>query len=147
MTLGVWNRTRSLSLDTEAATFRDPRGFIQGKGNRPPFTRLIPLQETIAEVLGNSVNTKRVQREYHRIIQQLGSELQVLLFVDADTLAEVAGGDIAHGVLASRSGQVVVDPGYDGQYGKVSLPSAGQRAVAAPVSGPTCPSSFGSGTP
>ena len=126
MTLGVWNRTRSLSLDTEAATFRDPRGFIQGKGNRPPFTRLIPLQETIAEVLGNSVNTKRVQREYHRIVRELGNELQVLLFADTDTLARAAGADIARGVLAARLGQVVVDPGYDGQYGKVSLPPAGQ---------------------
>ena len=122
LTLGVWHRTRSLSRRKAAETTQDSRGFTCSGDGRPPFIRLIPLQEIIAEVLGQGVNTKRVQGEYHRIVQELGSELQALLLAGAADLVRVAGERVAQGILQSRAGQVTVQPGFDGQFGKVSIP-------------------------
>ena len=124
MTLGVWHRTRSLSLHEEAETFSDDEGFIRSGDGRPPFVRLIPLQEILAEVFHQGVNTKRVQGEYHRIVRELGSELNALLLTETADLVEVAGETVARGVMQSRLGQVRVEPGYDGQFGRISLPPA-----------------------
>jgi uncharacterized protein (TIGR00375 family) len=123
LTLGVWHRTKTLSGKVESAVARDSDGFIRSRDGRPPFVRLIPLQEIISEVRGNTVGSQRVQREYHRIVGDLGSELRALLLADAQALVDCAGEDIARGVIQSRMGEVVVEPGYDGVFGKVTLPT------------------------
>ena len=130
MTLGVWYRTLSLSQLEEAETFTDSRGFICSGEGRPAFVRLIPLQEIIAEVFSQGVNTKRVQGEYHRIVRELGSELQVLSKAGPDDLVEVAGERVAQGILRCRAGEVTVQPGFDGQFGRISL-SQGQATEEA----------------
>ena len=122
LTLGVLHRVTRLS---GSPLLHDPEpdeaGFISIDGDYPPFARLIPLQEIIAGVLGIGVNTRAVSRQYTLITDSLGSELNALLWADDDDLLAAAGEPIAQAILKSRRGQVSISPGYDGQYGSVSL--------------------------
>ncbi len=121
LTLGVLHRTRSLSTTT-ADDSRGPDGFIHSHDGRPPFTRLVPLQEIIAQVRGLGLATKGVTNAYFDVVNQLGSELQALLHASADDLTVAAGEPLARAVLQARRGEVEVSPGYDGVFGTVSLP-------------------------
>jgi uncharacterized protein (TIGR00375 family) len=123
MTLGVLHRTALLGGDTVEHT-PDSGGFIHSSQGRPPYIRLIPLQEIIAEVFEQSPNTRRVQAEYRRLVQELGNELRVLISAEQSELESVAGERLAQAILMNRMGKVHVEPGYDGVFGKISLPIA-----------------------
>ena len=70
---------------------------------------------------GRGPATKGVRAIYDSLIAQLGSELQVLQHATLDAIESVAGDRVAEGVVRARTGQVTIDPGYDGVYGTVSL--------------------------
>jgi len=131
LTLGVLHRTLRLAGAGElSAGIRQYDGFITSPEGRPPFARLIPLAEVIAAVLGQGVNTKGVQDKYRQVIAELGSELAILLYADNADLTAAAGPELAAAVLQARAGNLYVEPGYDGVYGKVSLPAAGPAQAA-----------------
>jgi uncharacterized protein (TIGR00375 family) len=121
LTLGVLHQTKLLGRSDEG-TITNEDGFVRSPQGRPPFMRLIPLQEIIAEVFGQSPNTKRVQEEYQRIVSEMGSELQVLAESKSAELEPVTGEQLAEAILMARAGKVSVEPGYDGVFGKISLP-------------------------
>ncbi|MDA1219364.1 MAG: endonuclease Q family protein [Chloroflexi bacterium] len=120
LTLGVLNRTGSLS-NGKVAGIRGGDGFIQSPDGRPPFIKLVPLQEIIAEVMGQGPSTKKVQIIYLQMIEAVGSELQILINATEDDLARVSGERIAQAILQVRAGDIQVEPGYDGVFGKVSI--------------------------
>ncbi|MCH8898516.1 MAG: hypothetical protein IIC33_09530 [Chloroflexi bacterium] len=91
-----------------------------GQG-RPPFIRLVPLGELIADALGRGQATKGVVTEYNRLTQELGSELEILMSAGRDALEKVAGEKLAQSILKARAGDVEVEPGFDGVYGKVHV--------------------------
>ncbi len=122
LTLGVLHRVTELAGNaTEADLLPDADGLVRMGAHLPPFARLIPLQEIIAAVRGVGVNTRTVKREYTMITDQMGSELNALLWATPDDLVAVAGEPVARAILQSRLGKVRIAPGYDGQYGSVSL--------------------------
>jgi PHP family Zn ribbon phosphoesterase len=47
--------------------------------------------------------------------------MRVLTEAAAPDIAAVAGELVAEGVLRARRGEVVVSPGYDGEYGAINL--------------------------
>lgn len=127
LTLGVLHRTLRLAATGRlSAGIRQPDGFIASPEGRPPFARLIPLPEIIAAALRQGVNTKGVQNKYRQVIAELGSELAALLYAGPADLTAAAGPELAAAVLQARVGNIYVEPGYDGVYGKVSLPPAGK---------------------
>ena len=122
MTLGVLYRVSSLAaLPVDEGPSPDASGFIHSNTERPPFARLIPLQEIIAAVHGVGVNTRTVTREYTKITDAIGNELDALLHASSDDLTAVTGEPVASAILRSRIGQVQIEPGFDGQYGSISL--------------------------
>ena len=120
LTLGVLHRISGYSGGGWTGR-RDPDGFVRSKQGRAPFIPLLPLAEIIAETWGRGQATKGVQREYRRITGELGSEIQALIWTKADDLITVAGEKLAEAVLRARAGDVQVDPGYDGLYGKIRI--------------------------
>lgn len=121
MTLGVLHRMQRMSGGAAPET-GGADGFVRHREQRrPPFIRLIPLVEIIAEVLGVGPSSKRVRAEYLRLTEELGSEMEVLMAAEVDVLSGVAGEPLAQAVLQARTGKVAIEPGYDGEYGKVSL--------------------------
>lgn len=124
LTLGVLHRVNEVSgRATNDEREPDADGFIRGDDGGAPYARLIPLREIIAAVKGVGVNTRTVAREYSAIADTVGSELDALLWASAGDLEAVTEQSLAQAILQARTGNVHVTPGFDGQYGSVSLPS------------------------
>ena len=132
LTLGVLHRARSLAgqkgvpggpaqICTNEEVVPDSEGFVRSPEGRPPFIRLLPLQEIIAALWGRGPSTKGVRNEYMRLVGRLGSELELLVWAGERYLAVVAGEELAQAILQVRHGHIQVQPGYDGVYGRVSL--------------------------
>ncbi len=120
LTIGVLNRVNSLA-DREDG-FR-PEGAI-------PFKSLVPLKEIIAEVVGTLPGAKRVEKEYKNLIKEFGNEFEILLNTSYQDLRTVALPEIAEGIVRVRKGEVRVEPGYDGVFGKIKIFSdGGQKAL------------------
>ena len=112
LTIGVTNRVHSLA---------DRKLGFKPK-NAIPFVKLVELDKIIAESLGvKSRSSKKVQEEYKNMINKLGSELQILLNLGREEIAKVSKEKIAEGIEKMRSGDIIIEPGFDGQYGKIKI--------------------------
>ena len=124
MTLGVMQRTERLAR-RDASMHKDADGFIRsggrGESGRPPFRSLVGLQQIVAESMGRGVNTKGVQTQYMRLVDELGSELHILTDADVSDIERVGGERVAEGVERVRAGNIVIEPGYDGVFGTVKV--------------------------
>lgn len=120
LTLGVLQRVEELA---QRQTDIDGNGGASARGNggRPPFKSLVGLQQIVAESVGRGVNTKGVQTQYQRLVSELGSELYILTDAAIADIAAVGGERIAEGVERVRKGDIAIEPGYDGVFGKVSV--------------------------
>ena len=141
LTLGVLHRVRYISQQEEdpsaPAQFEpewqgvpDSEEFVRSPEGRPPFVRLVPLQEIIAALWDRGPATKAVQMEYMRLVAELGSELELLARAEERDLAAVAGEELAMAILQVRRGHIRVEPGYDGVYGRVSLAAPSSSATS-----------------
>jgi len=119
LTIGVLNRVEELA---------DRKKGFKPK-NAIPFKSLIPLEEIIAEALGQAVGTKQVLREYQSLIKKFGSEFEVLLSVSPENLKAATLPEIAEAIIRVREGKVEVDPGYDGVFGKIRIFSKGEQKI------------------
>jgi len=88
---------------------------------RPPYVMMVPLQEILGEVYGVGVGSVRVQSEYERLIGQLKGEFQVLLATSIEKLVGLGGDKLAAAIDRVRRQEISIDPGYDGEYGKVKI--------------------------
>ena len=111
VTVGVMNRVDKLADRDDSFEPKDPI----------PFKNLIPLQEIIAEAKGKGVNTKGVQAEYQKAVQQFGSEFKILLDMPEAELRKGLAPEIAEGIIRVRQGRVNIAPGFDGEFGKIKL--------------------------
>jgi len=92
-----------------------------------PFYNLIPLPEVIANASGVGPNTKRVQEVYMNILSKLGNELHVLMDAPLKSIEKIAGDLVAEGIKRMRKGDVQIEAGYDGEFGKINLFSEKDR--------------------
>ncbi len=121
VTIGVMAR-----IDDLAASDR-PAGFKPSKP-RPPFKNLIPLDQIIADALGLSgVASKKVGEEYNNLINKIGNEFKILLEAPRSDLEAATLSEIAEGIMRVREGKVEIEPGYDGEYGKIKIFAEGER--------------------
>ncbi len=111
LTIGVLNRVEELA--------DRPEGFVPK--NAIPFKSLIPLQEVIAEALHMGVAAKQCRAEYEKLIAAFGNEFAVLLAAEPRELQAATLPEIAQAILQVREGKVSIEPGYDGEYGKISI--------------------------
>jgi superfamily I DNA/RNA helicase len=100
-------------------------GFIPKKA--PPFHSLIPLTEILADYFGCGVNSKKVKQAYFNLIQKLGPEWQILMLTPIEELKHCTGPSLAEGIERVRTGKVTIKPGFDGEYGTVSVFSPEDR--------------------
>lgn len=120
MTLGVMQRADELSTRA-VKTWTDADGFTRADNNRPPYKSMVSLQEIIAESLGRGVNTKGVQATYFNLTSHFGNELAVLMDAPTADIANASSERIAEGIARVRKGNIFIEPGYDGLFGKVSV--------------------------
>ncbi len=112
MTRGVEERVEELADREE--------GYV--RKNAIGYKHLIPLSEIIALVNGETnPGSKKVWNVYNALVGKFGSEYSVMLDVDQDSLRNAAGPELSDAILRVRSDDVIVEPGYDGVYGKLDL--------------------------
>lgn len=88
---------------------------------RAPFVRLVPLIEIIAESLNTGISSKKADLEYKRLIESMGTELEILLREEPEEIEKFAGKKIVEGIMKVRSGDIFINPGYDGEFGVVKV--------------------------
>lgn len=96
------------------------------------FESIIALREVIAASLGVTAASKKVGTQHDIMLSNLGPELFILREAPLEDIARLAGARIAEGIRRLRSGQVDIQPGYDGEYGKIRLFDA-QELLSSPV--------------
>lgn len=96
--------------------------------NVPGFKKIVELDKIIAQALGiKSRTSKKVQLEYKNLIQQAGTEMEILLDKNLDDLSDMTLPDVIKGIKRVREGKLSVEPGFDGQYGSVKIFSDKER--------------------
>ncbi|HPG31137.1 MAG TPA: UvrD-helicase domain-containing protein, partial [bacterium] len=111
VTLGVLYRVMELADKT----------YEQMKKNTPDFSSIIPLREILGEIAGTSSVSKKVNAEYFRILSKLGPEFDILLNIDADEIKKCANEILAEGIKRLRERKVILNSGYDGEYGVIKV--------------------------
>ena len=87
-----------------------------------PFRSLIPLAEIISQAIGVGVQSKAVAKIYDAMLDRHGTELDILLEHSLDKLAPGTPERVLEGIGKMRSGDITIEPGYDGVFGKVEIP-------------------------
>lgn len=107
------------------------------QGSRPDgafgFESMIPLVEILSEIHGGGVNTKKITGEYFKLLGKFGPELTILRTCSLDTLRQAGQQVLAEALHKMRQGKVSVEPGYDGEYGKVRVFKAGEKLYNQPA--------------
>ncbi len=111
LTIGVEHRVEELA--------DRPAGFRPE--NAKPFESLAPLPEVIAASSGGSSTGKKTMRLYEEMLRTLGTEFDILRRVPLEEIEKTAGICVRTGIERLRLGQVKRRPGFDGEYGTISL--------------------------
>jgi len=117
LTLGVLYRVMELA--------DRPKG--EKPKNRLPFKSLIPMTDVLAEIYRVGPNTKTVNTAYEKVINTLGPELKILADIDIECIERAGIPLLGEAVRRMRKGDVHIDAGYDGVYGKITLFSDDDR--------------------
>lgn len=88
----------------------------------PGFKYLVPLLDTLSASLGVGMSSKKVSRMYEEMTTS-HTEFEILLDLSESEIAAVSNAEITRSIMAMRNGEVDLQPGYDGVYGKVSIKS------------------------
>ena len=110
VTVGVLHRVEELA----------DRKNIDSKG-RVPYKSLIPLEEIIADAMGSKKGNVPVESEYFKLINSCGNEFDILMEKTYQELVKFTAPRIAEGIIKMRQGKVKLNPGYDGEYGKILI--------------------------
>jgi len=111
LTVGVLSRV------DELADRKD--GFVPP--DAIPYKSLVPLREIIAEAIGIGPQTKGVDKQYQILIQKFSNEFNILLDVPFEELSKFTLPRVAEGIKRVRNGKLIIEPGYDGEFGKVKI--------------------------
>ncbi|NJP30519.1 UvrD-helicase domain-containing protein [Micromonospora thermarum] len=111
LTVGVLSRVEELADRPE--------------GHRPAHARdvthLVPLAEILGEINKVGARSKKVEGKLNDLIAALGPELEILTRTPLDEIGRVGGELLAEGIGRLRRGDVRRVPGYDGEYGVITL--------------------------
>jgi DNA helicase-2/ATP-dependent DNA helicase PcrA len=111
VTVGVMHRVEELA-DREVG-FR-PQGAA-------PFRSLLTLPDILAQTRGVGTQTKWVQTQYRRLVEQYGPEFTLLMDLPFEELEAKGHNMLVEGLRRMRQGQVHISAGYDGEFGSISL--------------------------
>ena len=108
VTVGVMNRVAQL-FDRE-----------EYRKNLIPFKSIIPLKEIISEIEGVGPNSKKVNKIYFNLLQNLGSELDILLDLPLNKIKDFDS-IYAEAIRRMRNNEIYIKEGFDGEFGKIKV--------------------------
>lgn len=114
--IGVASRIAQLSDRTD----------ITQRPNRRSFSSIIPLPEILAEISGSGESSKKVKQCYFNMLEKCGSEFDILLNHPLETIYKNCGPLLAEAIRRMRNGEIIIQEGYDGEYGVIKVFQPGE---------------------
>lgn len=111
LTLGVLYRVEELADRHDCAK---PAGAAD-------FKSVIPLPEVISEILQSGPASQKVSMQYDGLLNKLGSEIDILNRLPLDEIQKGSSSLVREAIERMRSGKVIREAGYDGEYGRIKL--------------------------
>lgn len=113
VTIGVLHRIKQLA----------DRIQPQQPAGAPNFSYVVPLKEIIADIVGTSTKTKRVNSIYQQALCLFENEFTILLTTPIEDIENHLGTPYAEAIRALRAKRVKKIAGYDGRYGIIQFPT------------------------
>jgi DNA helicase II / ATP-dependent DNA helicase PcrA len=85
------------------------------------WRNLLALDELVAGVTGVGPTSKTVRRTIDAMVELLGPELPILERLPLEAIDKAGFSAVAEAIGKVRRGEVVRDPGFDGQYGSIRV--------------------------
>jgi PHP family Zn ribbon phosphoesterase len=96
-------------------------GYFKRSDRTPPESiKIVPLLDILMNSCGTNSKTSRQEKIFMKAVEVVGNEYYILLEAGADELAKCFDDATIGLILAARSGNVSIIPGYDGEYGRLS---------------------------
>ncbi|WP_417629330.1 UvrD-helicase domain-containing protein [Paractinoplanes rhizophilus] len=103
-----------------------------GHRNDGHVEHLIQLHEILGEINGVGPKSKTVEAQLNHLVATLGAELDILRKVPLDEIGQAGGDELEEAIGRLRRGDVRRIPGYDGEYGVITLFEPGELRNRAP---------------
>jgi uncharacterized protein (TIGR00375 family) len=111
LTIGVMHRVEILS---DRKNMEKPEKYV-------PFKKIVPLDQIIASVMNKELTSQIVQKTYFEIINKIGTEFDIFFKIDENELEDKIEKKVLEGIKNVKKGNVIIKPGYDGEFGKVEI--------------------------
>jgi uncharacterized protein (TIGR00375 family) len=111
LTIGVMHRVETLA---DRKNNEKPQKYV-------PFKKIVPLDQIIASVMNKELTSQIVQKTYFEIINRIGPEFDIFLKIDENELEDKIDKKVFEGIKNVKKGNVIIKPGYDGEFGKVEI--------------------------
>ncbi|MGE0086723.1 MAG: UvrD-helicase domain-containing protein [Desulfococcaceae bacterium] len=111
LTLGVLHRVEALADRAEGVK----------PENALPFRYIIPLPEILSEIFSVGSKSKKVTEAWRIVLETVGPELQTLLFATPEDIAKAGIPLLDEAIRRMRAGEIHISPGYDGEYGRITV--------------------------
>jgi uncharacterized protein (TIGR00375 family) len=127
LTVGVMERVEDLAATEEKFVEQNGKSGVKWitdpTHNHPPYAKLVPLNEIIAETIGSPPASPKVKVLFDQLTEKFYSEFEILLKTSIDEIAKSAGEELANAILKVRNGNIFISPGFDGEFGVVKIES------------------------
>ncbi len=111
LTIGVLSRVEELAKRPE--------------GQKPPnaisYEYIIPLPEILSEIFKVGPKTKTVNIRYQKALELLGPEMDILLSMPLSEIKKANIPLLDEAIKRMRAGKIHISPGFDGEYGRITL--------------------------
>jgi DNA helicase-2/ATP-dependent DNA helicase PcrA len=111
VTIGVMYRVQELA-DREPGE-KPPRAL--------PYSSLLPLTDVLGEVFQVGVKSKKVSNAFRQIVERFGPEFEILRKIPVEAFEKEGPPLLSEAIRRMRNNQVHIAPGYDGEFGTISL--------------------------
>jgi len=115
----VCKKPLTIGVETRVEEITDQE--ITKNPNRKLYHEMLPLHEVIALAKSSSLTTQKTWAVYNQLIEKFGTEFNILLHTPLKDVLNLLPKDkfLMELIGLNREGKLDVEPGYDGQYGKV----------------------------
>ncbi|MBN1621893.1 MAG: UvrD-helicase domain-containing protein [Endomicrobiales bacterium] len=97
------------------------RSRIGEAKNKKDFYSITSLPSLVAEMENVEPTSKKVNQAYFKILENVGSDFDTLLFKDLSEIKKQGGDLLVEGVKRMRNRNINIQEGFDGEFGRITV--------------------------